>query len=279
MAYYSPSVSSRTLSHEHIDDEVSVDLESNFDDPPTHHKAILTKDDRAVLPSDEEDALPIIFTRPGFPKGYSPSMLAAAYPDPRILKQVLQNGYNYYLIESPKTHADAPNTSASEHSEHINNEVAAEFGPNTLRFVYGSEVGVTTPLMEAIRWRMPGNVRIILEAGADPNGIPLNEMDRYAAFFLRFRPNVPLLDENPQDVAGREVLLECCDLPQLSQLTMEEIEDRFWDEMAPFWCEEGLTRADFYAHGESMLSLVEAARCGSTEIFEQLYNGGADSSF
>ena len=41
------------------------------------------------------------------------------------------------------------------------------------------------------------------------------------------------------DVANREVMLECMDLPQMSGLTLEEVEDRFWDGMAPFWCEEG----------------------------------------
>ena len=46
-------------------------------------------------------------------------------------------------------------------------------------------MGITTPLMEAIRAQLPENIKILLEAGADPNGIPIEAMSRYAAFFLR----------------------------------------------------------------------------------------------
>ena len=49
--------------------------------------------------------------------------------------------------------------------------------------------------------------------------------------------------------------------------------------MAPFWCEEGFIPKDYYRHGESISSLVEAAGSGSIDVFEMLLNHGADSSF
>jgi hypothetical protein len=149
---------------------------------------------------------------------------------------------------------------------------------NSVR-ITGGEVGITTPLMEAIRAQLPENIKILLEAGADPNGIPTEAMSRYATFFLRFRPSIPRFVDDGGDVASREVLLECMDLPQMSGLTLEEVEDRFWDGMAPFWCEEDFIKADFYPHGEAAPSLVEAARCGSIEIFDHIWAAGADASF
>jgi hypothetical protein len=63
-----------------------------------------------------------------------------------------------------------------------------------------------------------------LEAGANPNGIPLQVMEDYEAFFLRFRPMIPSFTDEEGDVASREVLLKCMDLPQISSITMEEVE-------------------------------------------------------
>jgi hypothetical protein len=49
--------------------------------------------------------------------------------------------------------------------------------------------------------------------------------------------------------------------------------------MAPFWCEEAFTPTSFYHHGESMPSLVEAARSGDIDMFDMLLEAGADASF
>ncbi|CAG8972695.1 hypothetical protein HYALB_00010927 [Hymenoscyphus albidus] len=49
------------------------------------------------------------------------------------------------------------------------------------------------------------------------------------------------------------------DLPQLSSLTNEEVEDRFWDGLAPIWC-ENFTDACFWTRGDTLHALVEAAK-------------------
>ncbi|PVH81607.1 hypothetical protein DL98DRAFT_514499 [Cadophora sp. DSE1049] len=152
----------------------------------------------------------------------------------------------------------------------------ADFGPHSIRYC-PEGVGITTPLMEAIRARLADNVDVLLEAGADPNGVPLWASEMYSALLLRFRPPVP--SGGRKDVATRDSLLNLMDLPQLSTLTREEVEDRFYEGVAPFWCEEGFVRADYHHHGESMPSLVEAARSGSIEIFDRLIEAGADRSF
>lgn len=66
---------------------------------------------------------------------------------------------------------------------------------------------------------------------------------------------------------------------QLSTLTREEMEDRFYEGVSPFWCEGGFIRTDNFKHGESMPSPVEAARSGSIEICDQIVRSGADLGF
>lgn len=151
-------------------------------------------------------------------------------------------------------------------------------GPNSSSFSSGEE-GITSPLLEAVSAKLPYNVDILLKAGADPNGVDVGIMEKYAAFFLRFRPRIPPLVEENGDVAFRKELLECMNQPQMSNLTQEEIEDRMWDGMAPFWSEEGFTPVNFFPHGDSMPSLVEAAKSGSIPIFKRLLEAGADASF
>lgn len=154
-----------------------------------------------------------------------------------------------------------------------------EFSHLALRSKGRSILGITTPLMEAIRAQLSANIRILLQAGANPNGVPYDLLDDYAALFLRFRPSIKHLFDGSLDVASRYVFLTHMNLPQISSLTCEEVEDRFEDGMAPFWCEEGFTQAFFWTNGESMHSLIEAAKYGSIEIFEMLLGAGADASF
>ncbi|KAE9374592.1 ankyrin [Stipitochalara longipes BDJ] len=214
----------------------------------------------------------------------SPSMRAALDPDTGVLKAVLSNGSTIYNERIAAALATRRQTALSmlPHAPTFDfplSDISAEFGPNSLRVVCGSRVGITTPLMEAIRAGLSENVSTLLEAGANPNGVPLHVMEHYAAFFLRFRPMNPSSTDEEGDVASREVLLKCMDLPQISSITIEEVEDRFCDGMAPFWCEEAFTPTTFYHHGESMPSLVEAARSGTIDMLDMLLEAGADASF
>ncbi|KAL5319861.1 hypothetical protein ACEPPN_012919 [Leptodophora sp. 'Broadleaf-Isolate-01'] len=214
---------------------------------------------------------------------HSPSMKAAQEPDPRFLRAVLEIGKNGKLDGDPKATAAWAKRFPCLENEHPSalDELpeSSDFGANSIRWRgYPEGIGIASPLMAAIRARLPENVDTLLEANADPNGIPLKVLEMYAALFLRFRPAVPSPDLS-SDVATRDILLSLMDLPQLSTLTREEVEDRFYEGVAPFWCEEGFVKANYFFHGESMPSLVEAARSGSIEIFDRLVAAGADRSF
>jgi ankyrin repeat protein len=248
----SPSASSATLSihsDEYEDDAQSVHISND--------------DELSIVDLPEE------YTRTVTEYSLAPSMKAAANPDFNILKAVLSRGYE--LSERRRCDEENPDPKILDFS--------SEFSYNAVRSNGRSIVGITTPLMEAIRAQLPANVKILLDAGANPNGVPYGIMDDYAALFLRFRPSIKDLFNGSTDVASRYVLLRNMNLPQISSLTVEEVEDRFYDGIAPFWCEENFTQSYFWTHGETMPSLVQAAKSGSIEIFEMLLNAGVDASF
>ena len=214
----------------------------------------------------------------------SAPMRAASQPDERVLQMVLRDANDMYKDRLSDDNEQRlygngiPMTLApSQAIRHPLEDMSSEFGPNSLRV--NIEIGITTPLLEAIQYNLPENVKTLLVAGANPNGVPLSVMESYASFFMRFRPQVPLQDGEMGDLASRREFLDLMDIPQISKLTLEEVEDRYVDGMAPFWCEEGFTPKEFYLNGNSIPSLVAAASSGSTAIFDQLRQAGADDSF
>ncbi|CZR59343.1 uncharacterized protein PAC_09235 [Phialocephala subalpina] len=251
--------STATLAAESIDDDFSLDIDI----------------DSGKEAEQDDFVLPEEYTRPNSKEGLSPLMLAASDPDSRILKAILAKGNLYYLAETPAER----NRRLRFHIPTSFPVATPQFWPNSFTANGEGEVGITTPLMEAIRAQRPENVRILIDAKANPNGPPHHLMEKYSAFFFRFRPIIPPTSDQYGDVTSREGLLNRMDLPQLSSLTWEEVEDRFYDGMAPFWCEQDFVPADFYPHGEAMPAIVEAARCGSTEVVDQLIRAGADTSF
>ncbi|KAF8849093.1 ankyrin [Acephala macrosclerotiorum] len=254
--------STATLTAESIDDNfpLKIDLDSN-------KEAEQDDSDNFILPDK--------YTRPSGKEGLSPLMLAASDPDSRILRAILSKGNPFYVLETPAER----NHRLRFHIPTSFPVATPQFWPNSFTENGEGDVGITTPLMEAIRAQSSENVRILLDAKANPNGPPLHLMEKYSAFFFRFRPIIPPTSDQYGDVASRQALLDRMDLPQLSTLTWEEVEDRFYDGMAPFWCEQDFVPADFYPHGEAMPAIVEAARCGSIEVVDQLLNAGADTSF
>lgn len=249
----SPSVSSATLSiHSSQYEDNTQILDVTNDDDELQTVDLPEKYTSAVT----EDLL-------------SPSMNAASNPDFNILKAVLSHGCE--LSQRLRSEEKSPDPMILDFS--------SEFSCDAVRFHGRSVIGITTPLMEAIRAQLPANVKILLDAGANPNGVPWDIMDDYAALFLRFRPSIKPLFNGSRDLASRYVFLLNMNLPQLSSLTTEEVEDRFHDGMAPFWCEENFTQSCSWANGETMPSLVQAAKSGSIEIFEMLLNAGADARF
>jgi ankyrin repeat protein len=255
----SPYASSHTLS-------IHSDEDEEFTIPPTLEDAPSAGEEDFVLPEE--------YTLQAALHSFSAPMRAAMHPDPRFLKALL-SAHSAALANHFQENADVMLACGVAFAADLNNA----FGPNSIRVSAGGEVGITTPLLAAIRSSLPENVKTLLEAGALPSGVPLPVMENYAAFFLRFRPRIPLRSDEVVDVASRGELLKLMDLHQISTLTWEEVEDRMCEGMAPFWCEEGFTPRDFYPHGGTMLSLVEAAKSGSIEIFDQLLAAGADASF
>jgi hypothetical protein len=244
------------------DEQLERELEYQMDENESHFEG---KVQHILASNGDGFVLPEEYLQINNDNTLSALMRAASNPDPRVLKAVLSSAVDVYTAANELCYHE------SGIPLHIRHYDADPTGHSSLRVVDRGP-GITTPLMEAIRARLPENIKMLLEAGALPSGIPHNAVSKYSAFFLRFRP----LNCN---VENRETLLYCMDLDQLAILTMEEVEDRFWEGLAPFWCEEGFTPTEFYPHGNALSSLIEAAKSGSIRIFDQLMAAGADKEF
>jgi ankyrin repeat protein len=259
---HSPSASSATLSIRSADDIAAIDDLIQDDAPNVVNQLDEDHESHNLIVPDE-------YLEPAHEHSLAPSMKAASNPDPHILRAVLYNGYSRF---------NQARNFSPYHADYCL-DYPSEFGCDALRSNGRNEIGVTTPLMEALRARLPTNVKILLDAGANPDGVPLHILENHAALFLRFRPGIRSLENGSKDFATRSEFLGLMDLPQLSNLTDEEVGDRCWDGLAPFWCEEGFTPSSFWKHGSSMHSLIEAARLGHIEDFDLLLEYGADASF
>jgi hypothetical protein len=257
----SPSASSATLS---IHSDQSDDI-ANLDEL----KGPLTELDARYGEFDDLDPpIPNEYREAVLETSLSPLMKAASNPDFRILAAFIHQGY-----------ARSKQVRQSGVTVYLGHPTASYFDPNAVRSNGRDRLGITTPLMEALRARLPLNVRGLLVAGANPDGAPLHVFEKHAALFLRFRPSIQPLENGSKDFATRTEFLRLMDLPQISTLTGEEVDDRRWDGLAPFWCEEGFTSSSFWKHGKSMHSLVEAAGLGHIEDFDLLLEAGADATF
>ncbi|KAJ7283264.1 hypothetical protein C8J57DRAFT_731265 [Mycena rebaudengoi] len=97
---------------------------------------------------------------PGLDYRDLPAIRAAGNPNPAVLKAVLQSGWR-------KSPYYSPNESQSSKS------LADQYGPNAFMEIV-PQGGDDSPLLRAIRCRLPENVETLLEAGADPNGLPID---------------------------------------------------------------------------------------------------------
>lgn len=207
-----------------------------------------------------------------------PAIRAAADPDPRILKAVLRYGHARYQ-QRYSTLRDMPQFPRPQYgwSEapflvvDLPPRRLSDFGPHAITrqlFRYN------TPLLQAIRSQLPENVKTLLNAGANPNGLSWEEAALLTNRHLRFGPSALPLES---DTVSRDLLLSLMDHEQLAPLTDDEIEDRLYDTCIPFWtgeleAEEPLL--DVSGNGEEGSYnghlLVEAARGASIEIFDLL---------
>jgi hypothetical protein len=223
----------------------------------------------------------------------TPSIRAAGNPDPAVLEQVLRQGLSDVAarreeVEGRLSQDDRQFTAATRNAILkqegivIHSKAVRTHGPNATWLKQGGEFGevvINSPLLQAIRSRLPANIATLLKWHADPNGLSVEDLSFYQALFLRFRPEIPWNVDLDGDLANRKDFLSHMELPQTWPLTQDEIKDRFFDGVAPFWSGQYDLPVDFWVNGETAHSLVEAARTGSIEIFDQVYKASPDASF
>lgn len=98
---------------------------------------------------------------------------------------------------------------------------------------------------------------MLLEAGADPNGIDEEIQVMYQALFLRFLPSIPDYVDIDGDILEKEQLFSSMKLPQNVPITEEEIEQRALA-VSPFWTFAWALIPDRYPNGDEIHSLVVA---------------------
>lgn len=158
-------------------------------------------------------------------------------------------------------------------------------------------VFVESPLLCAIRHNRIENVRILLSAGANPNGVSIEDMLRWAAL------NLGLSESEPNEGMNEDRLIVDMDQEALYSLVCEKNDRISFQELerleridepvaTPFWHGVGSSCAQVSAclnsfsesfqpdHGAIPLpSLLVAARYSSPEVVDQLLAYGADASF
>jgi len=198
----------------------------------------------------------------------SPSILAACNPDPRVLHKVLNHGYALYQERLSRIVECFRETIAQNiQLDDCLLDISKEFSHQSIRIAGG----VSTPLLAAIRSRLPINVKALLAAGADPNGAPIEFLSDYAAPFLRFGPQVSNSVNVQGGFASSDNIWSLMDHEQFSS-------QRRHGGIAPFWCDKVFTPTNLCANGWQSHSLVAAAYSGSIEIFDCLVVSGAELS-
>jgi hypothetical protein len=188
-------------------------------------------------------------------------MKAAADPESKVLQAVLGRRKQFETPEDRVIEAG---------------ELRDTCRPNSTVEWPGQDL-INTPLLQAIRSQLPQNVELLLNSGANPDGIDMCSLESYQSLFLRFRPRIPDYVDIDGDVADRKTLLACMGLSQTAAITVEEIEDRT-HYIAPFWTIHTSMAIDTFPGGDDMHSVVAAARLPSTQILNMLLKAGADAS-
>ncbi|KAI5286523.1 hypothetical protein KEM54_006724 [Ascosphaera aggregata] len=153
--------------------------------------------------------------------------------------------------------------------------------------VYGPNYGVSgaywgtfeTPLTAAIRANSPRKVKILLESGADCNGIKADDLSDYAVRYLRGR-DVGLDVSSFGGCPPRAEVLAKAKTKgienQFQPLTSAELDERRIG-FPRFWTEPNVP-AQRLRMAVALTSLEVAAQCGSEEILDILHAAGAEDS-
>lgn len=156
---------------------------------------------------------------------------------------------------------------------------------------------VDSPILCAVRHNRIENVRTLLSAGANPNGVPIDDMLRWAAL------NLGLNESEPNEGLNEDSLIVDMDHKALYSLVREKSDSIYFQDSEPraridepvanpFWHGVGSScvqvsawlnsiSEDFQPHHGTipLPSLVIAARYASPEVVDLLLEHGADASF
>ena len=189
-----------------------------------------------------------------------PVIRAARNPNPLVLTAILDKGVR--LLNK-----GGLNESSIKHDFSANAQVTG-----------ATECLYNSPLVEAINVRLPQNIKILLAAGADPNGIPLRDLDDYSVRFIRGRN--PTYDSYMVDCPPRSKVMAAMgahNLDQLAPLTAREISDRC-KTFSRFWTEPVLPTT-FFRAPPARTALETASSVGDLALFDQVRAAQPDESW
>jgi ankyrin repeat protein len=154
------------------------------------------------------------------------------------------------------------------------------FSPSAF-FYDACNMPMKTPLIEAIKAQLPENVRILLDRGADPNGVPLYIMQEFATKFFRFEDDAESLNWYPFSPNSRNRLPLTTpkhpSRPQTVELIGEELKGRM-EKFSCFWRGHDCMPTDFYEGTEGMTPIEEACKHDSAIVLDMMLKTKADTS-
>jgi len=194
-----------------------------------------------------------------------PSIRAARNPNPQILISVLNEGKR--LTDALGSNANHPRNGYIKYNFSANTSVCG-----AIHVIYNS------PLVTAINARLPKNIAVLLEAGADPNGILLRDLDEYSVHFIRGR-NLEYDTFSFVLCPPRSKVMSAMGdrISQTSPLTTDEIAARR-KVVSRFWSEPDLPALRIRPR-PARTALETAASVGDVELFDQVRTAGPDVSW
>ncbi|KAL4861108.1 hypothetical protein BDV12DRAFT_191295 [Aspergillus spectabilis] len=195
----------------------------------------------------------------------TPIIRAAAQTNPAILKALLARYARLRELTKGKT------------LSHERENMISMLSPSRTVYIYGV---VQSPIKAAISASLPDNVRILLVAGADPNGIARVDLQLYSVQWIRGRHrSVDMTSDTPSTPRATALVAaqkNSSISDQVCPLTEAELDERrrtvprFWTE--PEYPGQRL-RMD-----RAITALEAAAAMGNIEILDLLRAAGADES-
>jgi hypothetical protein len=191
-----------------------------------------------------------------------PSVRAARNPDPLVLISVLNEATRL-------TNALGANPTPTKLSQINYNYSANAYVCGALYSIYNS------PIVAATKACLPQNVTTLLAAGADPNGIRLEDLDEYSVRFIRGRNPEYNTYSFSQCPLRAKVMPAVGD--QTAPLTASEIAARR-KVFSRFWSEHDLPTQRFRSL-PARTALETAASVGDVQLFDQVRAAGPDESW